>query len=80
MASNVPGSFFFSRFMPAESKKLIKEKSVISLTSDSGAGNTGKESLELCRMQSQEDSACLSPSPGFTSYLSLSESDCTEQR
>lgn len=36
------------------------------------------ESLELRRMQSQEDSACLSPSPGFTSYFSLSESDCTE--
>lgn len=29
--------------MPVESKKLIKEKSVISPTSDSAAGNTGKE-------------------------------------
>lgn len=71
---------FFSRFMPAESKKLIKENSVISPTSDSGPGNAGKESLESCRMQCQEKSAFLSPSPGFTNYLSVNESDCTEHK
>lgn len=71
---------FFSHFMPAESKKLIKENSVASATSESGPGNTGKESVESCRMQSQEKSAFLSPSPGFTNHLLVNESDCTEHR
>lgn len=59
---------------------LIKENSVISPTSDNAPGNAGKESLESHRMQSQEKPAFLSPSPGFTNYLSINESDCTQHK
>lgn len=38
------------------------------------------KSSESCRTQSQEKAAFLSPSPGFTNYLSVNESDCTEHK
>jgi len=66
--------------MPVESKKLMKENSVISPTSDSGRGNTRQESFKPCRTQRQEKSAFLSPSPGFTNYLLVNESDCKEHK
>lgn len=71
---------FFSCFMPAESKKPIKENRVITPTSDSGPGNSGKDSLESCRMQTEEVCFFWCPSPGFTNCLSADESDCTEYK